>query len=56
MFTPNPVILPDGRTWRDRSGDAELNFCLPPDVKTRFEKILQENAEGLGMSGQIEFV
>lgn len=56
MFTPNPELLPDGRTWRERSGDAEIGFCMAPEAKDSFQRMLQQNAESFGMSGKIEFV
>jgi hypothetical protein len=56
IFTPNPTLLPDGKTWEVRCGDVEVTFYLAEDIKERFEKILQNNARCLGMPGEVEFV
>jgi hypothetical protein len=56
IFTPNPTLSPDGKTWEVHYEDAEVTFFLAENVKKRFEKILQDNARDLGMLGEVEFV
>jgi hypothetical protein len=56
IYTPNPILLPDGKTWESRSGDFEATFCVVKDVKERFEKVLKDNVRELEMPGDVEFV
>jgi hypothetical protein len=56
IYTPNPTLLPDGKTWEVHSWGAEVTLYVAEDVKERFEKILQCNARCLGMTDEVEFV
>jgi hypothetical protein len=56
IFTPNPTLMPDGKTWEVHYGDIEVTFYLAEDIRERFEEILQNNARCLGMPGEVEFV
>lgn len=52
--TPNPKFV-DG-VWVSRDNDIEVTLYVPADRKKTFEELFEGYAEGMGMTGQVEFV
>lgn len=53
FFEPNPVFQQDG-TWKSRCGDVEITLHVDDYVHTQFKKMLLEELQRLGVSGDIE--
>ena len=56
IFAPNPTRLPDG-SWDARpKDDVEMTFFVYKEQKAAFMELFTEQARGLGLTGDIEWV
>jgi len=53
-MAPNPKFA-DGE-WISSEGEIEVTLFVPPDRRKMFETLLEGYANGMGMTGSVEFL
>lgn len=54
IMAPNPKFA-DGE-WISSEGEIEVTLFVPPDRRKMFETLLEGYANGMGMTGSVEFL